>query len=48
MDEFEEKNGLIVDFWNDDIMFVTKRKRKMWIQKNVILISKLKIKNMPP
>jgi len=33
MDEFYEKNGFIVDFWNDDIMFVTYRKWKMWTQK---------------
>jgi hypothetical protein len=26
MDEFKKKNGLIVDFWNDDIMFVTHKK----------------------
>jgi hypothetical protein len=32
MDEFQEKNGLIVDFWNDDIMFVTH-----WKMKNVDL-----------
>jgi hypothetical protein len=25
MDEFKEKNGLIVNFWNDDIMFVTQK-----------------------
>jgi len=40
MDEFYEKNGLIMDFWNDDIMFVTNRKWKMCTQKNVIVISK--------
>jgi hypothetical protein len=27
------KNGLIINFWNDDIMFVTYKKWKMWIQK---------------
>jgi hypothetical protein len=48
MDEFSEKNGLIVGFWNDDIMFVTHRKWKLWIQKNVIVISKLKLKNRSP
>jgi hypothetical protein len=33
MDEFQEKNRFIVDFWNDDTMFVTHTKWKMWIQK---------------
>jgi len=33
MDEFLKKNWLIVDFWNDDIMFVTHTKWKMWTQK---------------
>jgi hypothetical protein len=40
MDEFEEKNGFIVDFWNDYTMFVTHNKWKMWTQKNVIIILK--------
>jgi hypothetical protein len=25
MDEFLKNNGLIVDFWNDDIMFVAQK-----------------------
>ncbi len=32
MDEFYEKGAFIVDFWNDDIMFVTNKKWKMWTQ----------------
>jgi hypothetical protein len=43
MDEFLKKIGLIVDFWIDDNMFVTHKKWKMWIQKNVIVILKQKI-----
>jgi len=43
MDEFWEKNGLIVDFWNDDIMFVTHTQQKMWTQK--ICHTNIKIKN---
>jgi hypothetical protein len=44
MDEFKKKNGLIVAFWNDDIMFVTHRKWKMWIQKICHSNVKIKIK----
>jgi hypothetical protein len=36
-------NRFIVDFWNDDIMFVTHRKWKMGTQKNVIVVSKLEL-----
>jgi hypothetical protein len=32
MDEFYEKGAFIVDFWNDDIMFVTNKKWKIWTQ----------------
>jgi hypothetical protein len=46
MDEFWENNGLIVDFWNDEAMFVTHIKWKCALKKYVIVISKLKwIKN---
>jgi len=44
MDEFLKKNGLIVDFWNDDTMFVTHWKWKMWTQKICHSIIKFKIK----
>jgi hypothetical protein len=42
MDEFQENNGFIVNFWNDDTMFVTHEKWKMWTQK--ICHSNIKIK----
>jgi hypothetical protein len=29
MDEFLEKNGFIVDFWNDDTMFVTHKMKNV-------------------
>jgi hypothetical protein len=43
MDEFFLKNGFIVDFWNDDTMFVTHKKKKLWTQK--ICHNNIKIKN---
>ncbi len=45
LDEFKEDYGLVMDFWNDNIMFVTKKKWKMWIQKIVKIVSKYKLKN---
>jgi hypothetical protein len=42
MDEFQENNGLIVNFGNDDTLFITHRKWKMWTQK--ICHSNIKIK----
>jgi hypothetical protein len=36
-------NGFIVDFWNDDTMFVTQKKWKMWTQKICHSIIKIKI-----
>jgi hypothetical protein len=33
-----------MDFWNNDITFVTQKKWKMWIQKNAKVIFKLKQK----
>jgi len=44
MDEFYKKIGLIVHFWNDDIMFVTNWKWKMWIQNRCHSTIKIKIK----
>ncbi len=32
-DEFKEDYGFIMDFWNDNIMFVTPKKWKMWTPK---------------
>jgi hypothetical protein len=29
MDEFLKKNGFIVDFWNDDTMFVTHKMKNV-------------------
>jgi hypothetical protein len=34
-----------MDFWNDNNTFITKKKWKMWTQKNVKVVSKLKLKN---
>jgi hypothetical protein len=34
-----------MNFRNDDIAFITDKKLKMWIQKNVIKIVKMKFKN---
>jgi hypothetical protein len=34
-----------MDFWNENITFVAQRKWKMWIQKNVNIVSKLKLKS---
>jgi len=33
MAEFKENCGLIMNFWIDDIAFVTQTKLKMWTQK---------------
>jgi hypothetical protein len=32
----------MMDFWNDDIVFVIYKKWKMWIKKNVIVVLKIK------
>jgi hypothetical protein len=45
MDEFKEKIGLIVDFWTNDIILITKVKIEMWIQKFIILRSMFFEKN---
>jgi hypothetical protein len=42
MVEFKENCRLIMNYWNDDIAFVTQTKWKMWIPKNVKVMSKLK------
>lgn len=41
MDELQEKNGLIMDFWNDDVCHV--KKVKMWTCK-ICYDSSVKIK----
>jgi hypothetical protein len=33
-----------MDFWNDNTTYVTQRKWKMWIQKNVKVISNFSLK----
>jgi len=45
LDEFKEDYGLVMDFWNDNINFVTQKKWKMWTQKNAKIVFKLKLKN---
>jgi hypothetical protein len=40
MDELLEKNGLIMNFWNDDIDFVTYTKFTCELKKNDIIVSK--------
>ncbi len=47
MDEFKEKNGFIVDFWNDDNMFVKQKMKNVDSQKCHSNI-KIKKKKMPP
>jgi len=47
MDEFKEKNGFIVDFWNDDTMFVKQKMKNVDSQKCHSNI-KIKKKKMPP
>jgi hypothetical protein len=42
MDNFKNRNELIMNFWNDDITFVTQSNWKMWTQK-ICLINKIKI-----
>jgi hypothetical protein len=44
MDEFKEKNGLIMDFWNDNTKFVMQTNRKCAFKKYVIVMSKEKEK----
>jgi len=39
-----KNNEFIMEFWNDDIVFVTQRKWKMWIQKVCHNNVKIKIK----
>jgi hypothetical protein len=34
-----------MNFWNDNITFITQMKWKMWIQKNVKVVSNWKLKN---
>jgi hypothetical protein len=42
--ELQKMNELIMEFWNDDIAFVTQRKWKMRIQKVCHSNVKIKIK----
>jgi hypothetical protein len=42
LDEFEENDGFIMDFWHENVTFVTQRKWEMWTQK--IHQSSVKIK----
>ncbi len=43
MDEFSN-GGLMMDFWNENIVFVTQIEWKMWTQKVCHTNAKLKIK----
>jgi hypothetical protein len=38
VDKFYEKNELVMDFWNDDTMFITHKKEKCGLKKNHINI----------
>jgi hypothetical protein len=40
MDEFLKNSGFMMDFWHDDIKFVTQIKGKSGQKKNVVIISK--------
>jgi hypothetical protein len=40
MDNFSKMNELIMNFWNEDIMFVTQRNWKCELKKYVIVMSK--------
>jgi hypothetical protein len=40
LDEFQEDYGLVMDFWNDDIIFSHKKNENFGLKKYVKVISK--------